>query len=166
MNVDRNADRRQGPHVSHGDVADVRRRAWRAAMQATGSLSAVLDDEIRARSELDLQAYDAMLHVFESGPAGVRMTDLAREIVLSKAGLTSLVDRLQARGLVQRTPDPDDRRAMRITLTDRGEEAFRAAARIHLDGIHEHVTQHLTDEEAHVIATAFERLRRISLDGG
>lgn len=135
-------------------------------MQAIGTLRAMLDDELRAQTDLDLQAYDALLHVFEGGDEGIRMTDLAREIVLSKAGLTSLVDRLQQRGLVQRVPDPTDRRVMRITLTHDGERTFRAAARVHLAGIHEHVTQHLTDKEAHAIATAFERIRTISLGDG
>lgn len=135
-------------------------------MQAIGTLRAILDEELRAQTDLDLQAYDALLHVFEAGDDGIRMTDLAREIVLSKTGLTSLVDRLQQRGLVQRVPDPTDRRVMRITLTDDGERAFRAAARVHLEGIHEHVTRHLTDDESQAIATAFERIRTISLDGG
>lgn len=135
-------------------------------MQAIGTLRAMLDDELRAQTDLDLQAYDALLHVFEGGGDGIRMTDLAREIVLSKAGLTSLVDRLQDRGLVRRVPDPTDRRVMRITLTHDGEQAFRAAAHVHLAGIHEHVTQHLTAEEAHAIAAAFERIRTIALHEG
>jgi DNA-binding MarR family transcriptional regulator len=129
-------------------------------MQATGTLVAALDDDLRAQTDIDFQVYDTLLHVFEAGDSGIQMTELAREIVLSKAGLTSLIDRLDKRSLVQRVPDPDDRRAVRIKLTKQGEKVFRSAARVHLTGIRERVTQHLTDDEARVIAEAFERVRQ------
>ena len=128
-------------------------------MQATGTLVAALDDDLRAQTDIDFQVYDTLLHVFEAGDSGIQMTELAREIVLSKAGLTALIDRLDKRSLVQRVPDPDDRRAVRIKLTEQGEKIFRSAARIHLTGIRERVLQHLTDDEARVIAEAFERVR-------
>ncbi|MGH3458623.1 MarR family winged helix-turn-helix transcriptional regulator [Aeromicrobium sp.] len=140
-------------------MSDVGRRAWRAVMQATGTVKAAFDDDFRSQTDIDIQVYDVLLHVFESGNAGIQMSELAREIVLSKAGLTSLVDRLEKRSLVQRAPDPADRRAVRITLTKQGEKTFRTAARIHLAGIRQRVTQHLTDEEARIIADAFERVR-------
>ncbi len=149
----------QGPDRNRGDVSDVGRRAWRAVMQATGTVKAAFDDDFRSQTDIDIQVYDVLLHVFESGNAGIQMSELAREIVLSKAGLTSLVDRLEKRSLVQRAPDPADRRAVRITLTKQGEKTFRTAARIHLAGIRQRVTQHLTDEEARIIADAFERVR-------
>lgn len=150
----------QAPRRNRGDERDVGRRAWRAVMQATGAVKAAFDDDFRSQTDIDIQVYDVLLHVFESGDEGIQMTDLAREIVLSKAGLTSLVDRLETRSLVQRVPDPADRRAVRIKLTKQGEKTFRSAARIHLDGIRERVTQHLTDEEARIIADAFERIRQ------
>lgn len=128
-------------------------------MQATGTVSALLDRDLRARTDLDLQVYDALLHTFEAGDDGIRMTDLARQIALSKAGLTALIDRLERRSLVRRVPDPADRRAIRITLTEDGEATFRDAARVHVDGIAEYVTRHLTDEQARVIAEAFEHVR-------
>ena len=149
----------QAPHRAHGDVTDAGRRAWRAVMQATGTVKAAFDDDFRSQTDIDIQVYDVLLHVFESGEAGIKMSELAREIALSKAGLTSLVDRLEKRSLVQRAQDPADRRAFRIKLTEEGEKTFRTAARVHVDGIRERVTQHLTEEEARIIADAFERVR-------
>lgn len=133
-------------------------------MQATGTVKARFDDDFRSQTDIDIQTYDVLLHVFESGDAGIQMSELAREIVLSKAGLTSLVDRLENRSLVQRSQDPADRRAVRIKLTKHGEETFRTAARIHVAGIRERVSQHLTDEEARIIADAFERVRQANSD--
>lgn len=158
-NANSTAGSGQAPRRNRGDERDVGRRAWRAVMQATGTVKAAFDDDFRAQTDIDIQVYDVLLHVFESGDAGIQMSELAREIVLSKAGLTSLVDRLETRSLVQRVPDPADRRAVRIKLTKQGEKTFRSAARIHLTGIRERVTQHLTDEEARIIADVFERVR-------
>lgn len=160
------AAKRQDPHVSHGDRVDVRRRAWRAAMVTTSAVADVLDRELRSRTEVDLQTYDAMLHVFEAGNDGIRMTDLARKIVLSRAGLTSLVDRLERRGLVRRDPDPDDRRTIRIRLTEEGATAFRAAAEVHVQGIEQHFGSLLDDEEARIIASALERVHAQTVGGG
>ena len=64
-------------------------------MLTTGTLVAALDDDLRAETDIDLKIYDALLHVFESRDAGIQMTDLAREIALTKAGLTAMVDRPQ-----------------------------------------------------------------------
>lgn len=150
----------QGTPRIRGDVTDVGRRAWRAVQQATGTLNAAFDEDFRTKAGIDIRTYDVLLHVFDSGEPGIQMTELAREIVLSKAGLTSLVDRLEERSLVRRMPDPEDRRAVRIKLTEQGEQVFRAAARVHLAGVRDRVLQHLTDDEARIIADAFERVRQ------
>ena len=89
------------------------------------------------------------------------MTDLARAVSLTKAGLTALVDRLEKRGLLERSNDPADRRVIRIRLTNDGEKAFRAGAKVHVAGINEHMGQHLTDEQAQVIVEAMEHIRSL-----
>lgn len=130
-----------------------------------GTITPRLDDEMREGTDLDLQTYDALLHIFEAGDPGIRMTDLARTIVLSKSGLTTLVDRLEERSFVQRIPDPEDRRATRITLTDHGIETFRdAATRVHVPGIQKHFEDRLTDDEAAVIAEVLERIHQDTTD--
>jgi DNA-binding MarR family transcriptional regulator len=129
-------------------------------MVTYGTITPLLDDELRSDTDLDLQTYDALLHVHESGEPGIRMTDLARKVVLSKSGLTTLVDRLEERSLLRRIPDSDDRRAIRITLTERGRESFRRAANIHMAGIEKYFTDRLTEDEAEVVADVLERILR------
>lgn len=75
-----------------------------------------------------------LLCVLALGPRG--MADLARCLGVEKAALTGLVDRAQRRGLVRRDPVPDDRRALRVTLTDTGRRvaaAFHAESTAELD---------------------------------
>ena len=128
-------------------------------MEAILTLIARFDEDFRAEVGIDVRTYDALLHVFNAGESGIRMTDLAHEVVMTKTGLTSLIDRLEERSLVRRTPDPTDRRAIRVTLSATGERMFRAAARIHVAGIHDRVAKHITDKEARLIADVFERVK-------
>lgn len=150
----------QGAGRGTADRVSIRRRAWRAIMVMHGTITPLLDDELRHGTDLDLQTYDALLHTYEAGESGIRMTDLAQKVVLSKSGLTTLVDRLEQRALLQRIPDTEDRRATRITLTDRGIETFRRAAKVHVTGIQKHFTDRLTDDEAKVIAEVLERIHQ------
>ncbi len=152
----------QSQEASRGtaDRVSVRRRAWRAIMVMHGTFTPLLDDELRDGADLDLQTYDALLHTYEAGKLGIRMTDLAQNVVLSKSGLTTLVDRLEERALLQRFPDPEDRRVTRITLTDRGIETFRDAAKVHVASIQKYFAARLTDDEATVIAEVLERIHR------
>ncbi len=133
-------------------------------MEANATLLARFDEDLRTDAGIDLRTYDALLHVFNAGPPGIRMTDLAREVVLTKAGLTSLIDRLETRRLVQRMPDPIDRRALRITLTKEGERVFRGAARLHVAGIRERFGNHLSEKEARMVVEVFERVKSANLE--
>ena len=134
-------------------------------MELHGTITPLLDDELRDRTDVDLQTYDTLLHIYETGDRGIRMTDLASKVVLSKSGLTTLVDRLEERSFVQRIRDPEDRRATRITLTDHGTETFRdAATRVHIPGIETHFADRLTDDEATEIAEVLERIRHDTTD--
>ena len=59
--------------------------------------------------------------ILESGQEGVRLSDVAEEMDVSPAHITRLIDRMEEKGLVQRQPDPDDRRALRVVLTAEGQ---------------------------------------------
>jgi DNA-binding MarR family transcriptional regulator len=135
-----------------------RDRAWRSIMVAHGAIVPLLDSELLEKAGIDIQTYDVLLHVFEAREQGTRMADLASAVVISRSGITALVDRLEASSLVRRNLDPDDRRATRITLTAKGEATFRTAAQVHLAGIEEHFASQISDEEARGIAETLERL--------
>jgi DNA-binding MarR family transcriptional regulator len=153
-------EKSQAPRRSRADQTDIRRRAWRAIMETHARVTALLEEEMQQEIGLDIPTYDTLLRTYEAGHLGIRMTDLAEIILFSKSGLTTMADRLEKRGLLKRIPDPDDRRAIRITLTEQGVETFRRAAKVHVAGIQRHVADRLTNEEARVIAQALERIRQ------
>src|SRR4029450_9017163 len=79
-------------------------------------------------------------------------------VLLSKSGLSRLVDRMVEAGLVRRERCEDDRRGWVAVLTDQGRSALRRAAPVHLRGIQEHFVRHLEPEEVQVLSTALARV--------
>ena len=71
------------------------------------------------------------------------MNELAREIVLSPPAMSRFVDRLAAAGCVRREPDPDDRRAQRVVLTEEGIDLLRRMWPVYKAGIEAHFAAHL-----------------------
>ncbi len=88
----------------------------------------------------------------------LRMNLLAGSVLLSKSGLTRLIDRMEAEGLVERCSCPGDRRDSYAVLTPRGEQVFTDAAPVHLEGIERHFTSHLSSSEAEALVSAFEKI--------
>jgi DNA-binding MarR family transcriptional regulator len=86
------------------------------------------------------------------------MRDLADRIMLSRSGLTRLIDRMAGAGLVNRKPDPDDGRGTLACLTTAGTAALRRAAPVHLRGVQEHFAGHLADQEAAVLTRVLTRV--------
>jgi DNA-binding MarR family transcriptional regulator len=126
-------------------------------LRAHNRLTAVLEHELQAERQLPLVWYDVLVQLSQHG-GSLRMNELARAVMLSKSGLTRLVDRLCAAGLVTRSADPGDRRGRRVTLTTDGDHVLRRAAPVHLRGIAEHFTDLLSDEEAAELAALLARI--------
>jgi DNA-binding MarR family transcriptional regulator len=104
------------------------------AMQVTARLSRIgphlarRQEEVFGRFGLSRGEVGALSALRISGPpSGLSPTRLAKGLMLSSAGVTSRIDRLERRGFVRRLDDPDDRRGVIIELTDAGREVVDAA---------------------------------------
>ncbi len=106
-------------------------RLMRAAHLADDALADALRDHRLQRGWFDLLA--ALRRAGE--PYELNPTALMQATMLSSAGITKRLDRLVDAGLVERRPDPEDRRGTRVRLTARGKEAIDAA-----------LTQHVANE--------------------
>ena len=121
--------------------------AWRAFLRAHSFIQRKLEAELVAEHELPLASYDVLLQLAEADDRCLRMTELADRVLLSRSGLTRLVDRLERDGLVERQACLNDARGTLAVLTQRGLDRLRGAAPTHLRGISEHVTSRLTTDE-------------------
>jgi DNA-binding MarR family transcriptional regulator len=134
-------------------------KAWRALMETHAELFGRLVDELKAELDMPMTWYDLLLHLGEGEGARRRMGDLAEAVLLSKSGLTTLVDRMEQAGLVRREIPPGDRRSIDVVLTEEGRRRFEEAAAVHRRGIDRHFCAHVSDDEAATLIELFARLR-------
>ena len=124
--------RRSGPVALDDQQMD----AWHGFLRAHSALVRELDVEMQAEHGLSLTQYEVLLLLSKSGGGSARMSDLADGALLSLSGLSRLVDRLVAMGLVERTQCPNDRRSSLARLTSAGRRKFREAQPTHHRGVH------------------------------
>lgn len=103
--------------------------AWEAMFRAQATL-ALEFEHAGAWGSLLPREY-GVLYALASAPDGVRLTTLCDDVLLTQAGISRLVDRLERRGLVERRADPEDARATRVVLTAAGAQAQATAGRMH-----------------------------------
>jgi DNA-binding MarR family transcriptional regulator len=135
------------------------RRSWRALFEAHALMLRKIDDDLAAEGVGALTDYDVLFLLYEAPQRRLRMAELADAVMISRSGLTRLVDRLEKKGFLYREPAPDDRRGAFAVLKDSGVEEMRRIWGIYARGIHEYFAAHLTEEETEQVRCIFGRLR-------
>ena len=126
---------------------DPRLATWAAFLRAHARVVRELERELQAEQRMALTDYDVLVQLAAADDRRLRMSDLADRLLLSRSGVTRLVDRLVAEGLVERVSCDTDRRGLWAALTDAGLARLRSAAPTHLRGISEHFLDRLSPEE-------------------
>jgi DNA-binding MarR family transcriptional regulator len=131
-------------------------RAWRGLLRAHALMVKHLDAELEATHGLALTSYEVLLHLNESDGGKMRMCDVAESVLLSRSGLTRLVDRLERDGLVERVSCPDDARGAYARLTDAGRAKLAEASATHLAGIRAHFLGRVDESQLDVLGETFD----------
>ena len=139
---------------------DPRLAPWRAFLSAHTLVTRRLDEELRAEHDLSLAEYDTLLTIAWAPDRRIRMRLLADSIYLSKSGVTRLIDRLVADGLVERSACLADARGAEAVLTEAGLERLRAASQTHLRGIDAHFLDVLGSDDLAVIERTMDAVAR------
>ena len=132
--------------------------AWRALLTAQAELTERMDAALRAADVIPLRWYDALFSLYEAPNRRLRLAEMAKETLLSRSGLTRLVDRLEQAGLLTREPCEDDARGAFAVLTSDGLQALRRCWRVYGAEIEARVGRRLTVSEARTLRTLLARL--------
>jgi DNA-binding MarR family transcriptional regulator len=132
--------------------------AWRGMLRAHSALTKALDAELVRAHGLPLSSYEVLLFLADSPEGQMRMSELADGVLLSRSGLTRLVDRMQREGLLRRERCEDDARGWFAAITPKGRELFTRARKTHLDGVRERFLSHFTRDELRSLAAFWERI--------
>ena len=137
---------------------EARLAAWRAFLNAHAAVIGAIERDLTDAGLVPLTWYDVLVALSEAADHRLRLNELARAVVLSRSGLTRLVDRLEAAGLLRREPCPTDRRGAYAVLTPEGEATLRRTWPTYARGIADYFACHLDEDEARVLTESLERV--------
>lgn len=126
---------------------------FRAQYEVFRELSTDFNDE-----ELSQAEYDVLLTVTRGDDHSARLRDVTANMLISQPSVSRLVDRMVARGLIGKCPDPQDGRGAVVRATEAGLAAFRRIATAHARSIAERMSV-LSDDELAELQTLTTRLR-------
>ncbi len=114
--------------ATHDDHLSV--RVWLRLLTCTNLVEGRVAARLRDEFGTTLPRFD-FLSQLERRPAGLRMTEISKRMMVTSGNITAIADQLLAEGLITRTPDPGDRRASIVRLSAAGRRAFGEMARRH-----------------------------------
>lgn len=132
--------------------------AWRAYLRGHATVTRALEADLVAGPRLSLASYDVLVQLAEAPGRRLRMTELADAVLLSRSGVTRLVDRLEREGMVVRAPVAEDGRGVAATITELGVERLRGASRLHLEGVARYFAARLDPADLAELRRISERL--------
>ena len=141
-----------GPVTADGAVretlwlTDSEQAVWRHLLGVESRLTDRLDVELREAHGITLAEYGVLVHLSESGPYGMRMSELAERLLLSRSGLTRRIDSMVRAGLVARRSCPADGRGAMAQLTEQGHGKLAEAAPTHVAGVRRYLIDALAGD--------------------
>jgi DNA-binding MarR family transcriptional regulator len=133
-------------------------RAWRGMLRVHSALTKALDAQLEAEHGLPLSSYEVLVFLADAPGQKMRMSELAESILLSRSGLTRLVDRLERDGLIARQTCPQDARGSFAKLTPAGARKLAAARATHLAGVRALFLDHLGPDEQDLLGELWARM--------
>ena len=147
---------------SSSDKHEVLRRdeweSWGAVMMLHRTVVQALDSELRRRHGLAVTEFEVLITLFNAPGQRLGMSALAGRVLLSPAGITHLVTRLERDGRVRREVDPGDRRKWFTVLTPDGDRALREARLTHNDVLRRTLFSATSAAERQTLQHVWQRL--------
>jgi DNA-binding MarR family transcriptional regulator len=137
------------------EIDDEQLATWRAFLNAHARVTRAIGRDLAEAGLPDLTWYDLLWTLYRQPGRSLRVKELAEEVVLSPTAMSRFVDRVEAAGCVRREPDPADRRALQITLTDEGVDLLRRMWPVYARGIEAYFAAHLDGSS---LRTVLERI--------
>jgi DNA-binding MarR family transcriptional regulator len=140
------------------DLAPAELAAWRGLLRVHVALGKLLDAELSRAHDLPLSSYEVLITLQAAPGKRCRMAELADRVLLSRSGMTRLVDRLEREGLLVRDTCTSDGRGCFAVLTEAGEDLLARARPTHLAGVRDRFLRHFSQAELAEMAGWWERV--------
>jgi DNA-binding MarR family transcriptional regulator len=132
--------------------------AWRSYLKSHASILRALDADLIGQHNMTSRDYEVLLYLSQAPDRRLPMSALAESTMLTRSGITRLIDGLVANELIERISCPNDARVSYAHLTDAGYEKLRAAGCTHVASIRKLFLEHFSAEEIDQLASLLSRL--------
>jgi DNA-binding MarR family transcriptional regulator len=132
--------------------------AWRSYLQSHASIVRVLDAELAAEHGMTTRDYQVLLYLSQAEGRHLPMSALAESTMLTRSGITRLVDGLVQSALIERVACPNDARVSYAQLTELGDAKLRSAGCSHVQSIRRLFLESFSPEEIEQLASLLSRL--------
>jgi DNA-binding MarR family transcriptional regulator len=132
--------------------------AWRSYLQSHATILRLLDAELVSEHGITTRDYEVLLYLAQAPERRLPMSALAESTMLTRSGITRLVDGLVAGGFIERVSCPSDARVSYARLTDDGFAKLRHAGCTHVGSIRRLFLEHFDPEETGQLASLLGRL--------
>jgi len=139
--------------------------AWRSYLQSHAAIVRALDAELAADHGLTTRDYEVLLYLAQAEDRRLPMSALSERTMLTRSGITRLVDGLVEAGLITRVACPKDARISYAQLTDAGHDKLRRAGCSHVASINRLFVEHFSCDELATLAELLGRLPGAHPDG-
>jgi DNA-binding MarR family transcriptional regulator len=140
-------------------VTDLELAAWRSFIKSYGRIIESIEHDLAEHGRVPLTSYDVLIALFEAPEHKLRLGDLTQKVVITKSGVTRLLDRLEREGLVVREKSGEDRRGTYAKLTSEGELQLRKAWPVYAQGIKKYFAANLSEEQINHLIQAFRTIQ-------
>jgi DNA-binding MarR family transcriptional regulator len=148
------------PHVP--ELSELEHRVWRAFLVTHARVARRLEVDLIEKSGLPLAEFDVLFQLANADDRRLRMNEVADRVLLSRAGITRLVDRLVADGLVCRVKCASDARGAYAVLTEAGRARLEKARPDHFAAVRQYFLEAFTEPELEALAGLLERAHPIA----
>ncbi len=132
--------------------------AWRGLLRVHASVLKALDAEMEATHGLPLTSYEVLIQLADAPDHRMRMCDLADSVLLSRSGMSRLVDRLERDGLLIRCACAHDARGAFACITEAGLGLLEQARPTHVAGIRRRFLAQFDEDELRALGQYWDRL--------
>ncbi|MFI6731721.1 MarR family winged helix-turn-helix transcriptional regulator [Nonomuraea sp. NPDC050451] len=135
--------------------------AWRAFLSTAHLLERRIEEQLKAAAGLTHPQYEILARLSDAPGHQMRMTELAKGVVVSKSALTYQITQLVKAGLVERATCPGDERGVLAVLTDAGVRCLERVAPGHLEVVRAYLIDRLSRAELHTMTTAMQKTEAV-----
>ena len=139
--------------------SDIEQNAWGGFLGTYARMNRMIEEDLQSHSQITHVEFEVLLRLSWNENHRVRIQDLAAQSVITRSGVSRVVERLEKAGLVIREEASEDRRGAYAVLTEKGLARFQQAIRAHVAFVRENFLSHYSEEELEQMAGFWKRLQ-------